>query len=132
MSVFPRFSPPKGRRSGGLAPEVVPPVQPVFDKTELAFSPAAGLGSGVGGRTLRTVEENAHAAAAVYLMKRARATAMVVVNDGRSNSPVGLITERDLAQSVADGHNLNDIRIRDLMISKRRSSARAATSAAAV
>lgn len=105
-----------------------------FADFEAAVAPVTRpvLGSGNGGRALRTVEANAHAAAAVYLMKRARATAMVVVDDGRSNSPVGLITEGDLAQSVADGNNLNDVRIRDLMTTKRRSSTRAASSAAAV
>ena len=89
----------------------------------------SGLGSGRGGRALRTVEANAHAAAAAYLMKRAGATAVVVVDADRSNSPVGFITQADLAQSVADGNNLNDIRIRDLMTTKGRSTTRAASSA---
>ena len=89
----------------------------------------SGLGSGRGGRALRTVEANAHAAAAVYLMKRAGATAMVVVDADRSNSPVGFITRGDLAQSVADGNDLNDIRIRDLIIANRRSTTRAASPA---
>lgn len=86
------------------------------------------LGSGSGGRALRTVEANAHGAAAVYLMKRTGATAMVVVDDGASNSPVGFITESDLAQSVADGNNLNEIRLRDLMTTRRRSPTQAAAS----
>jgi CBS domain-containing protein len=92
------------------------------------FVPRSGLGSGSGGRALRTVEANAHCAAAVYLMKRAGATAMVVVDDGMSNSPVGVITEGDLAQSVADGNNLNEIRIHELMTIKRRSTTQAASS----
>jgi CBS domain-containing protein len=57
---------------------------------------------------------------------------MVVVDDGMSNSPVGFITEGDLVQSVADGNNLNEVRIRDLMTAKRQSSTRAAASAVAV
>ena len=91
---------------------------------------SSGLGSASGGRALRTVEANAHAAAAVYLMKRTGATAMVVVDDGMSNWPVGVITEGDLAQSAADGNNLNQIRIRELMTTKRRSSTQAASSVA--
>jgi CBS domain-containing protein len=63
-------------------------------------------------------------------MKRTGTTAMVVVDDGMSNCPVGFITEGDLARSVADGNNLNEIRIRELMTTKRRSSPQAASSVA--
>lgn len=103
----------------GLLADSEPAVAPVT---------GSGLGCGSGGQALRTVEANAHGAAAVYLMKRTGATAMVVVDDGISNCPVGFITEGDLAQSVADGNNLNDIRIRDLMTTKRRSSPQATSS----
>lgn len=98
--------------------------------SEAAVAPVtrSWLGCGSGGRALRTVEANAHGAAAVYLMKRTGTTAMVVVDDGMSNCPVGFITEGDLAQSVADGNNLNEIRIRELMTTKRRSSPQAASS----
>lgn len=98
--------------------------------SEAAVAPVtrSGPGSGSCGRALKTVEANAHGAAAVYLMKRTGATAMVVVDDCISNSPVGFITEGDLAQSVADGNNLNEIRIRELIATKRRASTQAASS----
>jgi CBS domain-containing protein len=63
---------------------------------------------------LTTVEPGAHAAAAAYLMKHAGATALVVVND-QAKRPVGLITETDIVQAVADGKDVNDVRIQDLM-----------------
>jgi hypothetical protein len=101
----------------------LPPGSLADSEAAIADVTRSELGSGGGGRALRTVEANAHVAAAVYLMKRAGATAMVVVDGDRSNAPVGFITAGDLAQSVADGNNLNDIRIRDLLITKRRPSA---------
>jgi CBS domain-containing protein len=61
-----------------------------------------------------TAGDNDHAAAAVYLMKHARATALLVL-DSRTGRLAGLITEADIAQAVADGKNLNDVRIRELM-----------------
>lgn len=65
---------------------------------------------------LTSVERNDHVAAAAYLMKRAPATALVVLDDG--NRPIGLITEADIAHLVADGRNANDVRIYDLMTSE--------------
>jgi CBS domain-containing protein len=70
-------------------------------------------------RRLRTVEAGAHLAAAAYLMKHAGATALVVVDGNGSKRPVGLITEADVARAVADGENINDVRIHDLMITNR-------------
>ena len=64
---------------------------------------------------LTTVEPDAHLAAAAYLMKHARATSLVVVDDEQAKRPVGLITEADVAHAVADGKDVNDVRIRDLM-----------------
>ncbi len=62
-----------------------------------------------------TVEANAHLAAAAYLMKHAGATALVVVDDELANRPVGLITDADIAEAVADGKDVNDVRIHDIM-----------------
>jgi CBS domain-containing protein len=64
---------------------------------------------------LTTVEANDHLAAAAYLMKHAGATALVVVDDERSRRPTGLITDTDIVQAVADGQDLNEVRIHDLM-----------------
>jgi len=64
---------------------------------------------------LSTVEPEDHAAAAAYLMRHAKATALVVVGDERARRPLGLITEADIVQAVADKKNLDQVRIRDLM-----------------
>jgi CBS domain-containing protein len=64
---------------------------------------------------LSTVEPEDHVAAAAYLMKHAGATAVVVVDDDQARRPLGLITEADIVQAVADKKNLNEVRIWDLM-----------------
>ena len=64
-----------------------------------------------------TVEQGDHVAAAAYLMKHANATALMVV-DPQSGQPRGIITEADIARVVADGKNVNDVRIHDLMTSE--------------
>jgi len=64
-----------------------------------------------------TVEQGDHVAAAAYLMKHAGATALMVV-DPKDQQPRGIITEADIARVVADGKNVNDVRIHDLMTSE--------------
>ena len=61
-----------------------------------------------------TVEQNDHAAAAAYLMKRAGATALLVTQ-AQTHEPIGIITEADISHLVADGKNPNDVRIYELM-----------------
>ena len=61
-----------------------------------------------------TVNQNDHAAAAAYLMKRADATALIVTR-AQTGEPVGIITEADISHAVADGKNPNDVRIYQLM-----------------
>ena len=63
---------------------------------------------------LTTIEQTSHAAAAAYLMKHAGTTALVVLNP-QTDQPVGIITETDIAHAVADGKDLNELRIHDLM-----------------
>jgi signal-transduction protein with cAMP-binding, CBS, and nucleotidyltransferase domain len=60
------------------------------------------------------VEQNDHAAAAAYLMKRAGATALIVTKM-QTGQPAGIITEADISRAVADGKNPNDVRIYELM-----------------
>jgi CBS domain-containing protein len=64
---------------------------------------------------LTTVEANAHLAAAAYLMKHAGETALVVIDEEQARRPVGLVTDADIADAVADGRDVNEVRIRDLM-----------------
>ncbi|WP_236825186.1 MULTISPECIES: cyclic nucleotide-binding/CBS domain-containing protein [unclassified Blastococcus] len=61
-----------------------------------------------------TVESTAHIAGAAYLMKRARDSALVVLNDPESRRPVALLCDGDIAQAVADGRNPEETRITDL------------------
>ena len=60
------------------------------------------------------VEQNDHVGAAAYLMKRADATALIVTQ-GQTGRPIGIITEADISHAVADGKNPNDVRIYELM-----------------
>ena len=62
-----------------------------------------------------TIEPRDHVAAAAYLMKHAGVTALVVVDDDQAKQPVGIITEADIVQAVADGKDVNDLRIRALI-----------------
>ena len=67
----------------------------------------------------RAVESNAHVAAAAYLMKRADVTALAVVDGREPEQAVGVITTADVARVIADGRNVNDVRIYQLMRQKR-------------
>jgi CBS domain-containing protein len=66
---------------------------------------------------LTTVEQQAHVAAAAYLMKHAGATALMVL-DTQAGQPVGIITEADIARAVADGKDVNNTRIYELMTTR--------------
>jgi len=66
---------------------------------------------------LTTVEQNDHVAAAAYLMKHAGATALTVL-DAQTGQPIGIITEADIAHAVADGKDVNSVRIHDLMTTR--------------
>ena len=67
--------------------------------------------------SLTTVEQAAHVAAAAYLMKHAGATALMVL-DARTGQPIGIITQADIARAVADGKDVNSVRIYDLMTTR--------------
>jgi CBS domain-containing protein len=66
---------------------------------------------------LSTVEPNDHVAAAAYLMKHADASALVIL-DPRTGMPAGIVTSTDIAHAVADGRDLNETRIHDLMTAR--------------
>jgi len=61
---------------------------------------------------LTTAYANDHAAAAAYLLKHAGATALMVV-DAQNGQQTGILTEADVAHAVADGKDLNEVRIGD-------------------
>jgi CBS domain-containing protein len=64
-----------------------------------------------------TIERNDHVAAAAYLMRNKSVTALVLV-DTQTNQPIGLITEADLVQLMADGRDPNAVRIYELMATR--------------
>lgn len=64
-----------------------------------------------------TVGQYDHAAAAAYLMKHAGVSALVVI-DSQTDQPIGIVTEADIAHAVADGKDVNDVRIHDLMTAR--------------
>lgn len=63
---------------------------------------------------LTTAQPTDHIAAAAYLMKHAGTDALVVL-DARTGRPVGIITGTDVAHAVADGKNVNEVRISEMM-----------------
>jgi CBS domain-containing protein len=77
--------------------------------------PAAPTAGDVMEPALSTVKPDDHVAAAAYLMKHGHATALVIVDDEETRRPLGLITEADIMRAVADGADVNETRIRDLM-----------------
>ena len=62
-----------------------------------------------------TVGQYDHVAAARYLMRRAGTTALTVLDGQQSNEPIGCVTETDVAAALAQGKDLNETRIRDLI-----------------
>ena len=77
-------------------------------------SPAAATVADVMVRALTTAQLNDHVTAAAYLMKHAGTTALVVL-DSQTGRPIGILTDTDVAHVVADGKNVNDVRIADVM-----------------
>jgi CBS domain-containing protein len=61
-----------------------------------------------------TVGQYDHVAAATYLMKHAGTTALIVA-DAQSGQPAGIITEADVAHAIADGKDVNDVRVNAVM-----------------
>jgi len=62
-----------------------------------------------------SIERSAHLAAAAYLMRQANDTALVVIDDVATQVPIAVITDTDVAQVVADGKDVNEIRVSDLV-----------------
>ena len=66
---------------------------------------------------LTTAGQYDHVAAAAYLMKHAGTTALMVT-DEQTGQPAGLITEADIARAIADGKDLNDVRVHAVMTTR--------------
>lgn len=76
--------------------------------------PAAATVADVMRPPVTTVGQYDHAAAAAYLMRHAGVSALVVL-DSQTDQPIGIVTEADIAHVVADGKDVNEVRIHDLM-----------------
>jgi CBS domain-containing protein len=85
-----------------------------FAQQSFQAPPAPATVANVMRPPLTTVEQAAHGAAAAYLMKHAGATALMVL-DAQTGQPIGIITQADIARAVADGKDVNSVRIYDLM-----------------
>ena len=66
---------------------------------------------------LITAGQYDHVAAAAYLMKHAGTTALMVM-DAQTGQPAGIITQADIARAIANGKDLNDVRIHDVTITR--------------
>jgi CBS domain-containing protein len=80
-------------------------------------SPARATVADVMRRPMTTVDLNDHLAAAAYLMKHTAETALIVI-DERTDQAVGIITEGDVAGAVADGQDVNDVRVHAAMTTR--------------
>jgi CBS domain-containing protein len=66
---------------------------------------------------LTVVKQHDHAAAAAYLMKHAGTTALVVA-DAQTGKLVGIITEADIVDAIADGKDVNDVWVDAVMTAR--------------
>ena len=66
---------------------------------------------------LTTAGQYDHVAAAAYLMKHTGTTALMVT-DAQTGQPAGIITQADVARAIADGKDLNDIRVHAVMTTR--------------
>ena len=85
-----------------------PPVQP---------SPAPATVADIMRQPVTAVDQNDHVAAAAYLMKHTAETALMVI-DARIDQAVGIITEGDVARAVADGQDVNDVKVHDAITTR--------------
>jgi CBS domain-containing protein len=90
---------------------------PALDNGAMDPAPAPAIVADVMRPALTTADQDDHAAAAAYLMKHAGASALIVLQ-AHTGQPIGIITEKDIAHAVADGKDLEQTRIQDLMTAR--------------
>jgi CBS domain-containing protein len=66
---------------------------------------------------LTTVGQYDHLAAAAYLMKHTGTTALIVTG-AQTSQPVGIITQADIARAIANGKDVNDVRVHAVMTTR--------------
>lgn len=62
-----------------------------------------------------TVERQAHLAAAAFMMHRGGDSAVVITADPENPQPIAVITESDITAAVAEGRDVNEVRIGELI-----------------
>ena len=67
--------------------------------------------------SLATAGQYDHVAAAAYLMKHAGTTALMVT-DAQTGQSAGIITQADIARAIANGKDLNDVRVHTVTITR--------------
>ena len=90
---------------------------PPAQKSSFRSRAAAATVTGVMRPPLTTAGQYDHVAAAEYLMKHTGTTALMVVNEQTGQS-AGIITQADVARTIADGKDLNDVRVHAVMITR--------------
>jgi CBS domain-containing protein len=64
------------------------------------------------------VERRAHLATARYLMRLAKQTAIVVLDEGEPRRPVGVLAEGEVVAAVAHGKDPNKACVADIVVKK--------------
>jgi len=62
-----------------------------------------------------TVERQAHLAAVAFMMHRAGDSAVVITAGPQNPQPVAVVTESDITTTVAEGRDVNEVRIGELI-----------------
>ena len=78
-------------------------------------SPAPATVADIMQRSMTTIDQYDHVAAASYLMKHTGTTALPVLDGQHSDQPIGCITQADITRAMAHGMDPDEIRIRDLI-----------------
>ena len=66
---------------------------------------------------LTTIGQYDHVAAAAYLMRHAGTTALIVA-DAQTGQRTGIVTQADVTRAIAEGKNVNDIRVHAVMTTR--------------
>ena len=93
-------------------------------RVQSSFSGDAVVGDSPGSKTVgqvmrptKAIEPDAHLAAAAYLIKHSHDEALVVVA-ADTEEPVATITDADISGAIADGRDLDDTRIAQLVTAR--------------
>ena len=116
LRVLDDFAEDRRNHPGPAAEPIPAPIAPGNSAPQRFGEPPGATGTVADVmRPAATVADTDHAAAAAYLMRHARAGALLVLDTRHTGRPVGIITEADIARAVADGKDVNEVRVHQLM-----------------